>query len=130
MTTRRPARINWHMTKQMREMYAMLPLLVTNVPRNVAVYAVNQRCGRAYFKKRMITIPFHAINRPKGDGYTLYYLAHELAHIADDDAGTRDRSKPHGPSFMQQLKRLCPPEYWHWELGYKPRNAAAAGIWR
>lgn len=54
--------------------------------------------------------------------YAQYIIAHELAHsYAGFDVH-------HGPQFMEWLKKLCPPEVIHYELGYKPRNAYAAGI--
>ena len=125
VTTRKPHNIDATLTLELRSMYKLLPLLSPDTPKNVIIYAVKQRCGRAYFGKRMITVPVWAMKRPKGEGYVLYYLAHELAHIANQDAGTSDN---HGPCFMAHFRKLCPVQYQHWELGYKPRRAAAAGI--
>ena len=111
-------------------MYKLFPLLVNGVPENVSCYVVNQRCGKAYFAKRTLTLPIWVFVNPRGEGFSLYYLAHELAHIANFDAGTYDYRKPHGPAFMEEFKKLCPIEYQHFEIGYKPRNAMAAGISR
>lgn len=91
------------------------------------VYAVKQTRGRAYFRKngkRVITIPVWTFAR--GEDYIAWYCAHELAHhyahYYDAVAGN------HGPGFMKWLKLICPENAIHYELGYKPRNAAAAGI--
>ena len=122
---KKPARIIPSLTTQMREMYDTM-LFAGTAPAGVTVYVVNQRRGKARHSSRTITVPAWALVRPKGEGYAAYYLAHELAHIADRDAGTR--GQPHGPGFMTQFKRLCPPQYQHFEVGYKPRRAGAAGI--
>lgn len=130
MSHRRPHRVNVELTNKLREMYQLFPVLSPATPKGVTIYAVNQRCGRAYYGKRMITVPTWAMTRGKGPGFDLYYLAHELAHVLDFDSMTYNRRAPHGPSFMAHFKRLCPVEFQHFEIGYKPRRAAAAGITR
>jgi len=55
-------------------------------------------------------------------GYKEYIICHEMAHAFNKDADS------HGPKFMEWLKRICPQEFIHYELEYKPRNATAAGI--
>jgi len=82
------------------------------------MYVVDQRRGWCRHNTKTITIPKWCMV-DKREGYLQYYVAHELSHIGNPG---------HGENFMEQLKRLCPPEYWHYELNYKPRNAAAAGI--
>jgi hypothetical protein len=88
-------------------------------------YAVDQTRGRCYYKHKVITIPAWVINqtnnKSKQIGYKDWYIAHELAH-------TFARGDNHGPLFMAQLKRICPKEYVHYEIEYKPRNANSAGI--
>jgi hypothetical protein len=83
-------------------------------------FVVDQSRGRCYYQDRTVTIPkwaFYSTNK----GYTEYYLCHEIAHChAPFDN--------HGPAFMAQFKRLCPIEFQHYELEYKPGNASAAGI--
>ncbi len=91
-------------------------------------FAVNQCRGRAYWNRpgwgRVVTIPVHAIKTTKV-GYLDYYVAHEMAHhYAHQDSG----AVGHCPRFMTWMKRLCPAEHIHYELGYIPRAAAAAGI--
>lgn len=84
-------------------------------------YAVDQDRGRCYYGSRVITIPVWVITR-RSIGERIWYISHELAHSF---AGWRAN---HGSDFMEELKRICPPEFVHFELGYKPRNASAAGI--
>src|SRR3954452_8275484 len=95
---RNPHRIDAHYTKIAREMYEVFPLLSPGTPANVTVFAVDQRRGRAYYSKRVVTLPLWVFKNPRGEGFALYYLAHELAHIADFDAGNRHGN--HGPTFM------------------------------
>jgi hypothetical protein len=128
MPYRRPHNVCAHHTALARKIYELFPRISPETPRDVTIYAVDQRRGRAYCKRRQITVPVWAFTRPKGEGFVIYYLAHELAHIADYDAGNRNIQ--HGPVFMAAFKKLCPIEFQHFELGYKPRNARAAGIVR
>lgn len=85
-------------------------------------YAVDQHRGRCYYRAKTITIPVWAIKIDAHKrGYKCWYICHEMAHafcISDS----------HGPMFMARLQETCPPEYVHYEIGYKPRNAIAAGI--
>lgn len=76
-------------------------------------------CGRCKNSDRTLTVPKWAYQR--GADYFLYYVAHELAHIFGD-------TYKHNAQFMTAFKKLCPPDFWHFELGYKPRAATAAGI--
>lgn len=85
-------------------------------------YVVDQQRGRCYYYDKVITIPKWALYSTD-DGYATYYLSHEMAHcytIGDE----------HGLRFMNKFKEICPAEFHHYELGYKPRNASAAGISR
>lgn len=82
-------------------------------------WVVNSVRGYCIYAKKEITIPTWAIER--GIDYYNYYLAHELAHIFVQD-------EAHGQKFMAEFKRICPPDLQHFELEYKPRNAAIAGI--
>jgi hypothetical protein len=92
--------------------------------------AVKQCRGRCYYARSRvrpeftITIPVWALNS-KRDGFADYYVAHEMSHAF---AWQFDGERQHGPAFMKWLKTLCPREFWHYELEYKPRNAMAAGI--
>lgn len=79
--------------------------------------------GWCHPRTKFISIPLWAI-QGKGRGYFEYYLCHEVSHAL---AGG---SANHGPKFMEKLIEICPSEYLHYELNYKPRNAASAGIRR
>jgi len=112
------------------------------IPPDVKIYAVNQRRGYWTPSRRYITIPTWVFKesegkdgRKKKPGYDIYYIAHELAHMVVTEIEKAYRAKgmrvyysPHGPEFMREFKKICPKEYWHYELNYKPRNAKAAGI--
>lgn len=84
------------------------------------IYTVDQSRGRCYGGDKVITIPVWAIR--KSLDYRTWYIAHELAHAYDKCI------HGHGPEFMEWLKKICPANSIHRELGYKPRNARAAGI--
>lgn len=105
-----------------------IPVRINDRPMDF--FAVDQSRGRAYYNRkgrRIVTIPVHAIDRDKTHpGYLAWYVAHELAHHYDQFANRV--SSGHGENFMHWLKQLCPKEYQHYELGYKPRFARAAGI--
>lgn len=89
--------------------------------RDWVFYAVDQDRGRCYYDYKVITIPVHAF-QSSAIGYLVYYIAHEMSHaFAGPEAG-------HGPLFMQQLKRICPAEYQHYETGYKIKQAILSGI--
>lgn len=84
------------------------------------IHITDTRRGRCAYATRSITVPKWAMER--SEDYTLWYLSHEMAHaVAGSHAG-------HGPDFMAALKAICPAHCIHYELGYKPRNAVAAGI--
>jgi len=113
------------------------------IPSDVRIYCVNQRRGYWTPSKRYITIPDWVILKSKGEdgykyakGYDIYYIAHELAHMVVTEImkaykvrfGHYPNYAPHGKEFMREFKKLCPKEYWHYEIDYKPRNAKMAGI--
>lgn len=89
-----------------------------------SIYVVNQSRGVCHYSKKYVTIPTWVINKP--DNYWIQYLAHELAHTAEH---TRlPGMDSHGLEFMEEMKRLCPPELWFHELSYKPVTATLSGI--
>jgi predicted metal-dependent hydrolase len=106
--------------------------LFSDVPEQIKVFAreviqqgwrffvVKQDRGRCYYDSGTITIPLWVINNPK-PGKKFWYIAHELAHVYT-------KGDNHGSKFMAKLKEICPKEYQHFELNYKPRAAFAAGI--
>lgn len=107
-------------------------------------YVVDQMRGRCYYRDRVITIPLwlwdsatitanlirHLNRMPIREdklNYRAWYLSHEMAH-ATNYIHHRDEADSHGPLFMNELKMICPLNAIHFELGYKPKNALAAGI--
>lgn len=107
------------------EMLRLHPLTVQYLEPGYTLYCVDQHRGRCYFDPKVITIPKWAYD--KSQAYRTYYLAHELAHaIAFRESGERQ----HGVGFYKVFLRICPEHLQHYELNYKPRNAAAAGIRR
>lgn len=87
-------------------------------------YVVSSNRGLCNYKTKEISIPLWAIL--KGADYINWYTAHEMAHALVHEAG--HRNEHHGKIFMEFLKSICPPEFLHLELTYKPRNANSAGI--
>jgi predicted metal-dependent hydrolase len=83
-------------------------------------YITEQSRGRCQWGYRTCTIPAWVLAFPKEK--QTWYLSHEMAHAF---AGWEAK---HGPVFMDWLKKICPADCIHYELGYKPRNAMAAGI--
>lgn len=84
-------------------------------------FVVNQTRGRCYSYEKVITLP-EWIYSKKDINYRNWYISHEMAHAYDMCKHS------HGQEFMEWLKKICPYEYIHHELGYKPRNATQAGI--
>ena len=110
---------------RMAELFRDTPESIRSVAKdllakNWSIYVVDQQRGRCYYKAKIITIPVWCLD-DKRLGYKIYYISHELAHVfAPGDS--------HGQKFMAEFIKLCPKEYLHYELGYKPRNANIAGI--
>lgn len=106
--------------------------IFTDIPESVKEYArekqregwryfvVEQNRGRCYHLHRVITIPLWVIRSTK-PGKKIWYVSHELAH-------TYTYGDKHGQRFMAKLREICPEDAQHWEIGYKPRAAIAAGI--
>jgi hypothetical protein len=134
-TTRKPKRIWAEGTEYLRKKIIPELALRTELPKFFTCWAVQQRRGYAYYKERLFTIPSFAFNIKRQDvkddaerkEYLLWYVSHELAHIANfEEFGINYDN--HGPNFMRHLIRICPPNATRFEVGYKPRNAKAAGI--
>lgn len=87
-------------------------------------FGTHQNRGYCFYAAKVITIPGFAIHR--STLYKEWYVCHEMSHAYCAEDGHRD--EVHGPRFMEILKIICPQDCIHFELGYKPRNAAAAGI--
>jgi hypothetical protein len=91
-------------------------------------YPTEQRRGYCKYQAKQVTIPMWAIRKDRpgeaDEGYSIYYLAHEVAHIE----AAREGDMQHGALFMKAFKRLCPEPLQHHEIQYKKRSALAAGI--
>lgn len=130
VTTRKSHRMDANFTAYIKN--TILPIIVANgakLPAYVVIQGVAQNRGRASWShdnmRRRVTIPTWI--QKKELTYQVWYVAHELAHFANYDEFGKNQDM-HGPNFMRHLKRICPLNAVHHELGYKPRNASAAGI--
>lgn len=92
----------------------------------VHAYGVDAVRGFARYKNKTITIPIFA--KEYGGKYLTYYCAHELAHLYANRYTRKTYIAPHGPEFMNWLKKLCPKNCIHYELEFKPKIAKHAGI--
>lgn len=102
-------------------------LVATRLRREGWIFKVSKGDrGYCRYRAKLITIPRHALNR--GGDYLTYYLHHEMAHALLAELRLSNLIEPHGPEFMAKLIEICPPHCLHYEVGYKPRNAVAAGI--
>ena len=129
---RLPPRINEFFTKQFRHIAAdMLGRAGYGQFPEWDIYCCDVKRGFCRPQSKYITIPLWTTgegmrcstpvdlyNKPM---VWVYYIAHELAHAVADTC-------KHSSKFYEAFKRLCPEELQHYELGYKPRNAKAAGI--
>ena len=106
------------------------------VPTGITLYVTDTKCGRHNKKQQNITVPLwavlrsHAARNSKAKAhdpeYQIYYACHEIAHAMTPDS--RVHGTMHSPEFYKALISICPAHLLHYELGYKPRLAAAAGI--
>jgi predicted metal-dependent hydrolase len=85
------------------------------------ILVVSQDRGYCNSGRKIITIPTWVIKKNNLQEIT-WYISHELAHAYDKCLHL------HGKEFMNWLIKICPSDSIHFELGYKPRNAKAAGI--
>ena len=122
-TSFKPSNISYpHMSELFKDVPDSIKLIAKSLLSDGwSIYTVNQTRGRCYYQAKIITIPVWCLNHHKGIGYKIWYISHELAH-------TFAKGDNHGSLFMEQLIRICPKDYLHFELGYKPRNASKAGI--
>ncbi|WCD44309.1 hypothetical protein Tiera_053 [Polaromonas phage Tiera] len=104
------------MNPALRPYYDMLCL------RDWGFYVTDSARGYCYYAEREITVPLWVIEKGV-QGQITQYFAHEMAH-----AFTSRMHQPHGSEFMANLIKICPAEFLHYEVNYKPRNAKAAGI--
>lgn len=89
-------------------------------------YGVRQTRGQCYGKSKVITIPEWVLSR--AIDYKEWYVCHEMAHAFNYIDNNYKYMNGHDERFMEMLIAICPSDCVHYELEYKPRNAAAAGI--
>lgn len=75
-----------------------------------------QNISRGYCNnsEKHIVIPLWSCNHRNSE-HSIYYLAHELAHI--DPQGTHKES--HGPEWRAEFLRLCPLNLRKFDLDYR-----------
>ena len=117
---RKPLKIDKDFTEALRNELAFAgqyPL-----PKGYELYVTDTVRGRCSYTQKSLTVPMWAIK--KSWAYALYYACHEIAHIL----APATKGDVHGSKFMAAFMRTCPEHLQHYELKYKPRLAAAAGI--
>lgn len=72
--------------------------------------------------KYLVVIPVWSLYRLPSYANAYQYLCHEFTHLI---VGI---DKHHNSEFYSVYKVICPPELWHLDSHYKPRNTRAAGI--
>lgn len=90
-------------------------------------YVVEQTRGFCIYREKVITIPAWIFHNGKSLDYKIWYISHEMAHAFCFINNPKNHDA-HGPLFMAELIKICPDRCIGNELGYKPRNAASAGI--
>jgi hypothetical protein len=113
--------ICWDLTLEMYDrMHPQIVPIYREQSKQWSFWIVDSVRGYCNYRRKEVTIPKWAFARD--DIYFNYYLAHEIAHIL---AGPQAK---HGSEFMAKFISVCPIESQKFELEYKPRNAAIAGI--
>jgi hypothetical protein len=143
MAFRKPVRVDQFMTDALNK--ALKERQIT-VPEGWTIWVTNTVRGRCAPNSKTLTVPTWALELAARDKkihcndteYAIYYACHEIAHIMAPVAPTfrkpGEKRRPprdiHGVAFMKAFMSICPARLQYFELGYKPRNAAAAGIRR
>lgn len=117
---RTPVRVDAQLTEALRNNLKMEGILM---PGQWQIFVTNTKRGRCAYQSETLTVPVWTFEQ-RGYEYALYYACHEIAHVL----APATKGDVHGPKFMAAFKSICPQELWHYEAGYKPRLAAAAGI--
>jgi len=138
---RKPVRIDTWLTEKLNK--AMREYGI-DMPKGYTLYVTDTVRGRCSKKNMNITVPTWAVELRAKDvsihcndkEYAIYYACHEIAHIlappipgAPVRRGQRRKPRDvHGAKFMEAFMSICPERLQYFEIGYKPRLAAAAGI--
>lgn len=128
---RKPVRIDSFMTNALNRALKERGIAV---PAGITLYVTNTKCGRFCDRNRNITIPTWALDLAPKDAsvhkndaeYAIYYACHEIAHALSEKS--RVHGVMHSPKFYVAFKTICPAHLQHFETGYKPQLASAAGI--
>lgn len=124
---RKPRNINYEQSARLQSRAITAGI---DLPPGWELYVTDSAVGRTRSNSKTCTVPLwartYAFTGTKCPDFDLYYVAHEAAHAWNYHNG--DNNANHGPLFYVEFKRLCPPELWHHELGYKTREAKRAGI--
>lgn len=91
----------------------------------IRCYIVDNGKGRARYSEQTFSVPLWALLHPKGEGFFIYYVAHELSHLLRDKDG--ERGIMHDYEFYKIFMQVCPKEFQHWELKYK-KSSGKYGI--
>lgn len=120
--------LNYVLHKQSRELhnqlltdyygFKLMAIYTQLYNEGYGIYVVDQARGFCTTGK-VVAIPL-AILHDKGR--TTYYIAHEFAHAI---VGIHHQ---HDKVFMDKLIEICPAEYIHMELSYKPSHTLAIGM--
>lgn len=95
-------------------------------------FIADVKSGRARYSTMQFTVPLWTYTKKavigyrKHEGYFTYYVAHELSHLLSYKKYGED-GKNHSEKFYKIFKLVCPKEYQHFELYYKP-SAEKYGI--
>lgn len=121
---RKPYKIDTYATQALNK---LLKTYGIQIPKDYGLFVTNTVRGRTCYKNKNITVPIWAVKQSlngKTPGYDVYYACHEIAHAM----APATKGDVHGPKFMAAFINICPKQYQHYELEYKPRLAKAAGI--
>ena len=122
MQPRIPNKIDHNFTELVR-LYAEIWIPKFELREKPLVFGVNQVRGWAH--KGTIVIPTWLLRHKESEAYIQEYIIHELSHVKDVEI--RGYSN-HGPEFWEIFCKVCPPEWWHFEERYKPREFKRAGM--
>jgi hypothetical protein len=96
------------------------------------IFVVEQNRGQARLDRDAITIPAWCFRCKDSTDMVLYYVAHEMAHFFAYYSMKRSGNKSlgsymsmdtgHGLGFFKWFKKICPKEWWRFELDYYPMS--------
>ena len=84
-------------------------------------YIADVQRGRSFAQQGEFTVPYWAY-KDKRKGYFIHYVAHELSHQLRYKRWGKERGKSHDDKFYVIYTDICPVEYQHYEVDYKPTS--------